>query len=62
MKDFLSPKFPLWFKIWFGAIAAFVVCWFLAAGYLLSQVVAAGPEGIGREIGALLKGIDQGRQ
>jgi len=57
-----APFPGLFLKLWFGFIAAMVVSVFVAGGFLLYSVASSGPEGIGRAIGSVIKGIDQGRQ
>jgi hypothetical protein len=59
--EFNQP-FPLFFKLWFGFIAALAICIVLGVGYVVYTVANAGDEGIGRSIGRVIKGIEDGRR
>lgn len=56
------PSIPLFFKLWFGFIALIAVTIIGSAIYLGAQAISAGPEGIGRAIGSVIKGIDEARR
>jgi hypothetical protein len=56
------PALPLFFKVWFAFIACLVGAGFVGLGFLVHGAVSAGPEGLGRAVGSVLKGIEQGRQ
>ena len=56
------PSIPIFFKLWFGFIALLAVGMIGAMIWLAAQIVSAGPEGIGREVGRFIKGIDDGRK
>lgn len=60
--DHFTMRTPLFFKLWFGFVVSCIIAVFFVTGYLLFTVASAGPEGIGRAIGAIVKGIDEGRK
>ena len=53
---------PLGFKIWFGLVGLVVLSIFAGTVYFLAQVVKAGPEGIGREVGSFIKVVKDASQ
>lgn len=53
---------PLFFKLWFAFVAGCIICLFAGMIYVGTQAVSAGPEGVGRTIGGVIKGIDEGRK
>lgn len=53
---------PLGFKIWFGFVGLLAMSIMAGTFYVLFQVVKAGPEGIGREVGSFIKGVKDGSQ
>lgn len=55
-------RMPLFFKLWFAFVACIAVTLIGATLYLGAMAISAGPEGLGRAIGAVLKGIDDGRK
>lgn len=57
-----EPKMPLFFKLWFTFVALLVVSIFAGTVYVIGSALQAGPEGLGRAIGAVIKGIDDGRK
>lgn len=53
---------PLWFKIWFGLVGLVALSIMAGTVWFLVQVIHAGPEGIGRQIGAVFKGFQEGQR
>jgi len=53
---------PLFFKLWFAFVACIALTIMGGTFYVLFQVVKAGPEGIGREIGAFVKSVKDASQ
>lgn len=62
MRRMGEPKLPLFFKLWVGFVAMFVILTFIGTGYVIYGIAQAGPDGIGREIGRFIKGVDEGRR
>ena len=60
--DPFDMRTPIWFKLWFAFVFFLIVCIVGSVGYVLMQVAKAGPEGIGRQIGAVIKGINDGQK
>jgi hypothetical protein len=58
----LGMDIPLGFKIWFAFVACLMVGFAVVTGLLVYSVISAGPEGIGREVGRIMKGIEDGRR
>lgn len=48
---------PIGFKLWFGLVGTIVVCVWIGVGYVAYSAIKAGPEGIGRAIGEVIKGV-----
>lgn len=46
---------PLFFKIWFVFVASLAVTIIAGVAYLGISVIQSGPEGVGREIGKIVK-------
>jgi hypothetical protein len=61
-RNTFDPGFPLFMKVWFAFIAFLAISMLASVAYFASQIVSAGPEGIGHAIGSIVKGIDQGRK
>jgi len=61
-KSNLDMRMPLFFKLWFAFVACIALTIMGGTFYVLFQVVKAGPEGIGREIGAFVKSVKDASQ
>jgi hypothetical protein len=64
MRDSLhyrKPKLPLFFKIWFGFIAALVLTVFGVVGFMFytAATLAGDPEAIGSYIGKIQSGYER---
>ena len=53
---------PLGFKIWFGLVGLVALSIMAGTVYVMLQVVKAGPEGIGRQVGAFAKAVKDASQ
>ena len=62
MRRFERPGIPIFFKMWFAFVATVAIAIMVGTIYFGAQVISAGPEGVGRAIGSVLKGIDDGRK
>lgn len=52
-------KTPLFFKLWFAFVGSLALSIMGGTIYVLVSVVQAGPEGIGRQVGAVVKGFNE---
>jgi hypothetical protein len=62
MRQFERPGIPIFFKLWFAFVALIAISIMGATVYAGVSVLQAGPEGIGKAIGSVIKGIDEGRK
>lgn len=62
MKRHFDPGIPLFFKLWFGFVACLAISVFIGFGYFIFSVASAGPEGIGKSIGAVVRGFEEARR
>lgn len=53
------PSIPLFFKLWFALVATVAVGIIAGTVWVGVQVVQAGPEGVGRTIGAVVHGFNE---
>lgn len=49
---------PLFFKLWFAFIFCIILTIMGATGYVAYSALQAGPEGLGRAIGSVIKGVN----
>lgn len=56
------PTTPLFFKVWFAFIALLIATIFGGVFYVIVLAISHGPEGIGREVGHFLRGIEEGQR
>mgnify|MGYP001055550380 CR=1 FL=1 len=57
-----GSRTPLFFKLWFAFIALLVATIFGGVLYVMVLAISHGPEGIGREVGLFLRGIEEGQR
>lgn len=51
---------PLWFKLIVAIPFALAFAGFVGYGVLAYKAIQAGPEGVGKEVGAFIRGINTG--
>lgn len=56
----MNMGMPLGFKIWFGFVGFLALSIFAGTVYVLAQIVKAGPEGVGRQLGAFARAVKDG--
>ena len=56
------PGIPLFFKLWFAFVALLALTIIGGVAYVLVSVASHGPEGIGREVGRFIRGIEDGQR
>jgi hypothetical protein len=60
MRD--RQSMPLFFKLWFAFVALLIAAIISGWLYMIASVVSQGPEGIGREVGRFLRGVEEGQR
>ena len=56
----MSDRFPLWFKLIATIPFALAFAGFIAYGVLAYKAIQSGPEGVGKEVGAFIRGVNTG--
>ncbi len=56
------PGIPMFFKLWFAFFALLALSIIGGVAYVLVSVVSHGPQGLGREVGHFLRGIEEGQR
>lgn len=58
-RTLFDPGIPLGFKLFFGGVATLVLLVWALVAYVMYSAVQAGPEGLGKVIGSVVRGYNE---